>query len=371
MDFENKNHNFNVCSYDCNDKLSLKKKTTIEEYIEFIEKRCEKMIKPSKKMEKVSDENISIPNFTECNFIINKNYNVQQLKSFAKHYKLKISGNKTQLINRLHIFLKLSSSVVNIQKMFRGKLQRNYNQCHGPAFMNRSLCTNTTDFLTIDEMVSLPYAQFFSYKDVDDFVYGFDIISLYNLIIKSGKRVQNPYNRNEIPKEVMQTIRKLIRLSRILKIAIDIDIQDINNDISNQKSIELKILDIFQTIDSLGNYSDPAWFLSLNRQQIIKFVRELHDIWDYRAQLSPETKRKICPPNGDPFRNINVNHILNESNIDNVRKFIYPLLEKFVNSGVDKDSKSLGAYYVLGALTLVNENAATSLPWLFQSVSYF
>jgi hypothetical protein len=55
----------------------------------------------------------------------------------------------------------------------------------------------------------------------------------------------------------------------------------------------------------------------------------------------------------------------------NVRKVILEVLEKFVNNGIDNDSKSLGAYYVLGALTLVNEEAAMSLPWLFQSVSYF
>ena len=35
------------------------------------------------------------------------------------------------------------------------------------------------------------------------------------------------------------------------------------------------------------------------------------------------------------------------------------------------EHKALGAYYVLGALTIVNETAATSLPWLFQSFSYF
>ena len=45
--------------------------------------------------------------------------------------------------------------------------------------------------------------------------------------------------------------------------------------------------------------------------------------------------------------------------------------EKMVNDGVDSDSKSLGAYYILGALTLVNVNTAISLPWLFQSVSHF
>jgi hypothetical protein len=47
------------------------------------------------------------------------------------------------------------------------------------------------------------------------------------------------------------------------------------------------------------------------------------------------------------------------------------VLENLVNIGTDKDSKALGAYYVLGALTLVNSDAATSLPWLFQSVNYF
>ena len=46
-------------------------------------------------------------------------------------------------------------------------------------------------------------------------------------------------------------------------------------------------------------------------------------------------------------------------------------MEKFVNSGINNDSKSLWAYYVLGALTLVNTEAATSIPWLFQSFEHF
>jgi hypothetical protein len=50
---------------------------------------------------------------------------------------------------------------------------------------------------------------------------------------------------------------------------------------------------------------------------------------------------------------------------------ILEVLERFVNNGIDNDSKSLGAYYILGALTLVNEAAATSLPWLYQSFGHF
>jgi hypothetical protein len=53
--------------------------------------------------------------------------------------------------------------------------------------------------------------------------------------------------------------------------------------------------------------------------------------------------------------------------LDDVRKYILNVLEKLVLSGVDKDSKCLGAYYVLGALTLVSVNAANALPWLYQA----
>ena len=102
-----------------------------------------------------------------------------------------------------------------------------------------------------------------------------------------------------------------------------------------------------------------------------KFVRELCDIWNYRAQLSLEVKQKICPPNGLPFMNLSIPYIYNETDINNIKKVILEVLEKFVNNGIDNDSKSLGAYYVLAALTLVSVDAAAALPWLFQSVSHF
>jgi len=340
----------------------------IEDYMNNLYSKCEKTMPSSKKLEKISNDNICIPTINNFDILFKYNYNVQQLKQFAKHYKLKVSGNKNELSNRIFVFLNLSKTIIKIQKIFRGFLQRKCNILHGPAFMRRQLCTNESDFLTGDTMSELNYEQFFSYKDSDGFIYGFDIISLYNLILKSGKQVKNPYNRNDITKNIIQDMRNLIRISRILKITIDIDIKD--DTVSNEKSVELRTLDLFQNIDALGNYSDPSWFLSLPRVQMIKFVRELIDIWSYRAQLTSEMKRKICPPNGDPFRNVNFSYLHSEENMDNVKKIILTILEKLVNTGVDKDSKTLGAYYVLGALTLVSQNAASSLPWLFQSVSH-
>ena len=225
----------------------------------------------------------------------------------------------------------------------------------------------------MEPVEEINYHQFISYKDEDNFIYGFDIISLHNLFLKSQdiESIRNPYNRNLIPESVIKTIKTIIKLSRILKIHVNLHYEDDTESIPIEKMVELRALSLFQNIDALGNYSNSQWFLSLNRNQIIRFLRELADIWNYRAQITPETKRNICPPSGDPFRNLNMHYIHNEQNMTNVKKVVLEVLEKIVNSGVDRDSKALGACYVLGSLTLVNQEAATSIPWLFQSFGYF
>ena len=358
-----------------NDLLKKNKsgESLIDEYMANITSNCEKNMTIVKKPVKISEENISIPTINNYDEMTRYNYNLSQLKMIAKNYKLKISGNKNQLLTRIYSFLYFSSYIIKIQKIFRGKVARKYKLLHGPAAINRKLCTNTDDFVTMEPVEEINYHQFISYKDEDGFIYGFDIISLHNLFLKSKdiESIRNPYNRNIIPESVIKTIKSIIKISRILKIHIYLHYEDDTQSISIEKMVELRALSLFQNIDALGNYSNSQWFLSLNRNQLIKFLRELADIWNYRAQITPETKRSICPPSGDPFRNFNMHYIHTEQNMTNVKKVVLEVLEKLVNSGVDRDSKALGACYVLGSLTLVNQEAATSIPWLFQSFGYF
>jgi hypothetical protein len=344
--------------------------SSMEDYINSISNNCEKNMIIQKSPCKISNENIIIPTILNYKDITNYNYNSTQLKVFAKHYKLKVSGNKKELQNRIFSFLHLSFYIIKIQKIFRGFITRKYNSLHGPAYKNRTLCTNTNDFVTMEPLEEININQFISYKDVDGFIYGFDMNSLYNMVIKH-KETKNPYNRINIPNNVLKDIKSLVRISKLLNINLNLAIDDDTQNISSEKAIELRTLSLFQTIDSLGNYSNPQWFLSLNRNNIIKFMRELLDIWSYRVQLSIEVKRNICPPNGDPFMNLNIYYLQTEQNMNNVRKVVLEVLEKLVNSGIDRDSKSLGAYYVLGSLTLVNNSAASALPWLYQSFCYF
>lgn len=349
-------------------KKNVSLESLLDEYMKKITDKCQANAPIVKKQTKLQIiDNANIPTILTYQELIHINYNLNQLKGFAKFYKLKLSGNKPQLLNRIYSYLYFSSYIIKIQKVFRGRLVRSYMKMRGPAAFKRSLCTNVNDFITMEPIEEINFHQFISYKDVDEFIYGFDITSLHNLFIKSSGEMRNPYNRNVIPESLIKNIRTIIRISKIIKVDINLSFEDVSKVVSNEKAIELRALTLFQNIDALGNYSNAQWFLSLNRHQIHRFVREIIDIWNYRAQLTMQTKRNICPPYGNPFINLNIEYIITEPDLWSVKNVLLNVMEKFIYNGIDKDSKSLGAYYVLGALTIVNNDAATSLPWLFQS----
>lgn len=313
-----------------------------------------------------------IPKIKDADMLLKYNYNIQQLKQIAKKYKVKITGTKSELILRIYSFLILSKFVIKIQKYFRGMLHRKFIQLHGPAFKNRNLCVNTIDFLSMEELTNITNAQFVSFKDKDGFIYGFDVISLHNLIHKAEdkQKIKNPFNNQLLTADMIKDLKTLIRYSKLLQFPIHLEMEDITENISNTKNIELRTLSLFQYIDSLGNYSNSQWFLQLNNVRLIRFIRELMDIWNYRAPLTTAVKIQICPPLGNPFirlPNIYRFHIME---IDEIRKHILDVLDKFVTSSPNRDNQCLGAYYLLGALTLVSNDAATSLPWLYQAVCY-
>lgn len=368
--------NSKVVKIDCSDentivyKKKYNEKLTPQTYL--MKHLYEKVPEQKKKKNKISVEDFEILEYSEYYMLLKNNYTVQQLKQMCKYYKQKVSGNKSQLNFLLYNFLKHSYYSTKIQKSFRGKLIRDYFRIKGPAFLNRKLCINETDFLSLDNVTNISNNQFFSFKDSDNTVYGFDICSIYNLILQNGNRTQNPYNRKEIPREIIENARNTIRLSKLLKIKLIVDVEDETDKMSEKKKQEMKILNIFSKIDELGNYSDAKWFTTLDKNRIVRFLHELYEIWNYRAQLSNSTKCEICPPHGRPFRQnifVNINNIHTFS-FDSLKKISISIMENLLLNGISKDSKSLGAYYILGALTIVNNNAAESLPWLYQSFAY-
>jgi hypothetical protein len=339
----------------------------INNYLFCLEHNISKNLIISKNANKIDEINtvLHINNYED---LLKYNYNVKQLKYMAKEYKLKQSGNKSQLISRIYSYLYLSKIIIKIQKIIRGHLQRKYVNSHGPGFINRSLCVNNIDFLSMDELTKIENTQFYSFKDDDGFIYGFDILSFYNLINKSNGTVKNPFNQQPLSPIIINKFKTLLRLSKLFKIKVSTKLSDITTEVSYEKSVELRALTLFQNMDALGNYTNVQWFLTLNKHQLMTYIKELIDIWFYRANISETTQREICHPTGDPFHRLPEPEEINAmENLNDIRKPILYVMEKLVNSGINNDNKCLGAYYVLSALTLVNFDAATSLHWLYEA----
>jgi hypothetical protein len=336
---------------------------------------CRKITYPAKcinsKTKKIATDEMIVPGFNNIDDMCKHNYNREQLKMIMRYYKLKQSGNKNELFSRAYTHLFLSRHAVKIQALVRGGLYRVYTKYRGPAITDRSMCVNNEDFLTMDSLNDIPYVQFFSYKDADGFVYGFNIVSLYNLIGKTHrmKQYENPYNRKPIPKSVIRSLNRVIRLSIIFGDDVSIEIDECEEDNPSVVSLQTRITRVFHLIDQRGHYTNSEWFQQFSALQIRRFMRELIDIWNYRAGLSSSTRREICPPHGDPFRGLQYSQFFLNDNLEEHRIFAVEVMEKLVNLHTDT-GKDLGAFYILGAMTLASQEVADAIPWLYQSFAY-
>jgi hypothetical protein len=320
-----------------------------------------------KRRKKVKDDDFVIPSYNEYNNLLEINYNVQQLKKICKRYKLKVSGNKNEKINRIYNYLKYSNYSIKIQKIYRGYLMRKYIEYKGFKYRKEHI-NNPRDFLTFQNTKEISFDQLFCYKDVDNFIYGFDVRSIYNMLLLN-KTAKNPYNRKKLSMEIVSNVVEMIKLGKILKRNMKVEMKDDIKELPLKKRLDLKTLSIFQKMDGLGFITDPKWFSNLSKVRLIRYIRELIDVWNYRLKIPIETKKQIIPPHGNPFIDIHINK-LSVYSMDKLRKVSLKLVDNLISSGVDKDSKYLGTHYVLGSLTLVSYSAACGLPWLYESFRY-
>lgn len=324
----------------------------------------QKKITPKPK--KVSQDNFEMPEYKNYEFILKKNYNVSQLKVICKKYKQRVSGNKNQLKFLLYNFLRYSYFAKKIQNCFKKYLINKINTCKGPALFNRVKCVNETDFLTLEKISDICYEQFISYKDKSGFIYGFNISSIYNLY--KQKKVCNPYNRSKFPEDLKLKVKQIYKIGKLLNMPSNIDFNNVEEDISHEKKIKFKTIDLFNQIDQHGFITNIEWFLNLNRIKLCKLIKEIMDVWNYRLQIPIVQKMKICPM-VNPFDGFRQQLYINKP-FHILQNKILKILKNFITMGVDDESKRLGCYYVLGSLTLVSVSAADACPWLYGAFQY-
>jgi hypothetical protein len=337
-----------------------------------------------------------------------KSYEKKEAKNAIKSiHDFTLMGTKKILYEKLKKFFEQHRLVIIIQKSVRRFLTKVVLELMGPAKFNKKLCVNDSDFYTLEPLSNIPFDNFFSYKDKENFIYGFELSSLiqYIKVKERGgelrRQIKNPYNRNSMKNEIPK-IHRLCQLRRLLKgeynkhilpTRIHVRNRDVSspqNDLRNRtlsiglehnynhsqmlemirsirsKSNEDRTRELFIEIDQLGNYSDYRWFMNLERSCYLRYYRILKDIWTYRAQIPSYTKIKICPL-WDPFgmfSTINVNELTTEQ----LMSRCLCVMEDMIYTGIERQFKTIGALHVLSVLTVINREARSNMPWLYESL---
>ena len=254
----------------------------------------------------------------------------------------KISKNNTSIL-----YLNNISKIIKVQSLFRRAI-----------ILNRLKCKNTEDFFTLENIVTMSSLYYYSLYD-DDNKYGFDIRSLNKWLLDNNT---NPYTTNEISTEIIKDAKDRFgklenRLSKFKKDVLSTE-QEFNN----------YVVDIFQNMNILGNYTYHGWFTELSHIELINLYVSCEDIWTYRAQLSKAQKSKITK-NGIAF---NIPIYLIKSLPETKKRYLELLLlndfDKITKEGETDDDKKLGVHLILTGLVEVSPEAAQALPHLIQIV---
>ena len=371
------------------------------------------MVEPSITEKKETKINVLEPDeYLKQNIIFQK-MKLPELKQIAKQYKLHISGNKTQLIERIQTHLKKYKNSIVVQKIFRGHLVRYSFRLRGPA-LNTRKCINDSDFYSLEPLDEIVFERFFSYKDSSGFVYGFDLFSLLNLF-RTKNKLTNPYNREHMP---FPLVNRVFTLFQIVKIVfpncIDASVANINppitivrrthltnvpttlrntqtirnsheppppptpeiqhmiqmrNHLQHLQSLPIatRIREVFSEMDILGNYTNALWFNEMDKMKYASFYKNYYEWWNFRGRFPIEIKRKICVLR-EPFINVVLLSQYHTTSMEAFQEACLSLIEAMVYTGVDLEHRKLGALHVLTMITLVNRSARQAMPWLYESV---
>jgi hypothetical protein len=284
--------------------------------------------------------------------------NTIKTKNKLYYLKIKTKNQKKQyyydkfleLFNSLNKYNELCNlkSIIMIQSLLRKKNIFNNVRSKGIGFLNKSRCNNNEDFFTYDNVEDIENIYFISYKDINNLIWGFDIRS-YNKLIEHSNL--NPYTREKFPESFIYNATKIIINLKKQKLKLNYD-KEINKE--RKDNIKQLTVDLFTELSISGYDCDIKWLLDVNLIRLKQLYRTLEDIWNYRAQLTQESKNNIVPPNGIIF-NTPVYEVDRMTNKKDIQSIIINDVLKFKNAVTTSD-KDMGFMYFLIGLSFVSHD---------------
>lgn len=286
---------------------------------------------------------------------------IVDLKNIAKHFGLRLSGTKPELIHRITHFRKEGDAATTIQRHVRGHFARSWMFLKGGA--KRGACVNDTDFYTMDPLDEIPYTEYIEYSDGTGVRYGFNVRSLYYLLSKM-KKFDNPYTREDMKPGLGERFIRLIRLTNVVFpentiIAPEDKVVEV---ITNHELERRRLNGLFINIDAMGHYTSADWLIQLSNPELIMFVTRLYYIW---VKQTAALRNLICP-GISPFQIAEAVSMREQTREENCA-MIVRIGELLVGSAAEEDHRNLGAMYFMTALTVVSRPARNQMPWLYDN----
>ena len=162
----------------------------------------------------------------------------------------------------------INPKVICIQRHWRGYAIRNHIKLAGVGVLNRTLCHNESELVSMDDSKSVTPLDYFSFIESGK-VYWFDIRSLSEFSRDTLKPI-NPYTRVELTFETRQRLRKLCNRRRRLGLPIVHETKLVH---TIEERSNVNWMSICQIIEENGFFDmSPLFFSALNRTQLLVFL---------------------------------------------------------------------------------------------------
>jgi hypothetical protein len=227
----------------------------------------------------------------------------------------------------------------------------------GPLLWFRAESNNPADFFSGDPVEELKLGDVISFVDGSGKGYIMDIksaVSLMEHAVANKEPPLNPFNRAALPP---------LFLRRLTRHGVKGGWATMKAPTEEQQ-LSLACTDVFRAIEDLGYYTDPSWFMELDRLHIQRLYMELADIWFHRAGLTTMDQQRICPLPVHPFP-MSVQGSLAASH-KALRNLLLRTLRALVTAAPNRADRQTGVMYVLGSLSLVSPGCRIAYPWMYE-----
>ena len=292
---------------------------------------------------------------------------IVQLKATLRSLNIKFKSNLRKkdfydLLKNYYYSDNYNEQDINKIRIIQNRWKKKYSNKNlkrrGIGYFNRDLCTNDTEFFSLENIKDISDENFISFIDESKKVYGFDIFSLIEMFEENV--YTNPYTCIDFPQSFIinvQEIHKKIKNNQKIISLIKMTPEEKLND---------RIFNFFHKCYLIsGNFVNDQWFKDLNRIELIDFYKGVEDIWNYRAQLTPEVKQKYVPSNVEIFNKIP--EVSNPKNsLETIKNILLDDFEKFISLPEKEDDKITTTMWILTAFVDVSQIAQINLPQLIQ-----